>query len=740
MYRSSAVAVLFASLIVAWGWAQAPGSVSGVVLDPSHARLARAVVRLLSAEGIEIGHTLTDQQGRFSFRQSCETGCFVEIQLSGFQSKKLRTPLEQREIELSLAPVRENVVVTASRTETPTSQVGSTVTTITQEEISERQKLMVSDLLQSVPGVTVARSGGLGATTSLFVRGGESDHTKVLLDGIPLNQPGGAFEFSSLAATALDHVEFVRGPQSALFGSDAMTGVVQFFSRRGSAEDRRPHLGLNFEAGKYNTLDGGADVSGMFRNFDYDLFWSRLDTDNQSVNDDFRDSTGGTNLGLSVGEHTKLRWIARGDSSRVGTPGQVAFQRPDRDAFFRKADGYTGVSLSNQTTGTWEQRLTYTFARSRQVSRDLIADSPYVPSFQGHTSPFTFFDFPSDFLNDSRRHHVDYQSDVTLGSGDRHWGQHIFTFAVNFDRELGFIVDRLSGAQAIDALRDNFGGTFQYQAVLGRIFLSNGFRVEDNGSFGRTVIPRSSAALLLRQGAGGLGATKLKFNFGLGIKEPSFIESFSPELSFLGNPNLRPERTRSFDFGIEQRLWSDRAKIELNWFDNRFRDLIEFETVSFEPFRGTFFNLDGSKANGTEVTVEAAPVNGLRLTAQYTFLNGQVTRSSAPTDPIFGEGQGLLRRPRHSGSLGIFWNWRRLTLSSTAVYVGHRVDSDFASLVPPITSSEPHTKWDLAWAVRVSKGLSYVGVAENLLDQHYMETLGFPALRIGYRTGVRFVF
>src|SRR5438093_906529 len=155
MHRSSVVAVLFAFLISAWGWAQAPGSVSGIVLEPSHARLARAVVRLFSAEGVEIGRMLTDQQGRFSFQQACETGCFVEVQLSGFQSKKLRTPLKQQEVELSLAPVRENVVVTASRTETPTSQVGSTVTTIAQEEISERQKLMVSDLLQSIPGVTV---------------------------------------------------------------------------------------------------------------------------------------------------------------------------------------------------------------------------------------------------------------------------------------------------------------------------------------------------------------------------------------------------------------------------------------------------------------------------------------------------------------------------------------------------------------------------------------------------------
>ena len=740
MQRVSVVSVFLFSLIAGSVWAQQLEKVSGIVVDSSHARLPRATVRMLANDGSELAHALTDQQGRFELPNRCRAACFLQIELAGFETAKIPIPLDKQEILLALAPVRENIVVTATRTETPTSQVGTTTTTIEGDEITSRQQLMISDLLQSIPGATVIRSGPVGATASLFVRGGESDYTKVLLDGIPLNQPGGAFEFSSLAATDLDHIEVVRGPQSALFGSDAMTGVVQIFSKRGQAEDSRPHLDLNFAAGKYGTLQGGADVNGNFRKLDYDLFWSRLNTDNQGVNDDFRDSTGGANLGLALGERTQFRWIARGDSSRAGTPGQVAFERPDRDAFFRKADGYTGASISNQTSRSWQQRLTYTFARSRQVSRDLIADPPYFPSFEGHTTPFTFFDIPSDFLNDTRRHHVDYQSDLTFGSGDRRRGQHILTFAFDFDRELGFIGDRLSGAVPIQAQRDNFGGTFQHQLALGRLFLSNGVRVEDNGSFGRTVIPRSSAALLLRQGGAGLGTTKLKFNFGLGVKEPSFTESFSPEPSFLGNPNLQPERTRSFDFGLEQRLWNDHAKVELNWFDNRFRDLIEFQTISFEPFLGTFFNLDAAKANGAEIIVEAAPVSGVRLRAQYTLLNGQITRSSTPADPIFGEGQALLRRPRHSGALGIFWTWRRLTLSSNAVYVGRRVDSDFAGLEPPISSDGPFTKWDLAWTLRLARGLSYIGTAENLLDRRYMEALGFPALRIAYRTGLNFVF
>lgn len=718
--------------------AQSAERVSGVVTDPDHAAVPDASVRLLS-NGTEIAHTISNPEGRFSFLQACARSCSVEVQLTGFLTQ--RVPAQQHlQIELRLAPVEERVIVTANRTETPAVFVGSTTTVISRDEIDARQTPMVSDLLQTTPGVTVIRSGGYGATTSLFMRGGESDYTKVLLDGIPINEPGGLFDFRNLSATNLDRIEIVRGPQSALFGSDAMTGVVQLFSRRGESETNRPQISLNLEGGNLNTINAGANVNGQAGAFDYNVFWSRFSTDNEGVNAAFADSTVGTNLGLKIGGATQLRWILRDDLSRAGTPGQTAFEPAIDDASFHKGDGYTAISIDNQTADFWKQRLTYSFERSRQVSQDLGLDPPYVPSFEGHTSPFEFFDLPSNFLNDTRRHHVDYQSDFAVGSGVSHHGQHAFTLAFSWDREIGSIGDRLLGSNPTHALRDDFGGTAQYQLLIGRLSLTNGFRVEENSSFGRTVIPRSSAAFLLRQSDGNFGATKLKFNFGMGIKEPTFVESFSPEPSFRGNPNLRPERTRSFDFGVEQRFWNDRAKVEVNWFDNRFRDLIEFETISFSPFLGTYFNLNATKANGAEVILETVPWAGLRLTAEYTYLSSLVTESSTPTDPIFGVGQALLRRPRHSGSVGAIWTWRKLTANSNLVYVGNRVDSDFAGLVPPIISDPSYIRWDLAGSYRFTKRFSFLGAITNVLDRSYMEALGFPALPIEFRTGGRFTF
>ena len=291
MRFSRSVSSILTGILCGLSWAQLSAQISGTVVDPNRAEIPRATVRLLSANSQEVAHILSDQQGKFSFSQPCNDGCVVEVQLPGFEDKKVVVPLDEPEIKLELAPVREHLNVTANLTETPTEQVGSSITTISTKEIDDRQSLLLSDLLQTVPGATVNRSGGRGTVTSLFLRGGERDYTKILVDGIPVNEPGGTFDFGSFVADGVARVEIVRGPQSALFGTDAMTGVVQIFTRRGMGEDSKPHLRLDFDAGKYNTFHGGVGVEGQFKKFDYAADWSRFDTDNEGPNAAFRDST-----------------------------------------------------------------------------------------------------------------------------------------------------------------------------------------------------------------------------------------------------------------------------------------------------------------------------------------------------------------------------------------------------------------------------------------------------------------
>jgi outer membrane cobalamin receptor len=723
-------------------WAQSHLTISGTVVDNTRAVLSRATVRLLDKTGNEVGKELSDSNGRFQFGRVAPGSYQVEAFLTGFRPKVAPADAgSELQLVLEVAPVREYVTVTADRTETPTSFSGITTTVLDQHAIGDRQQILASSVLQSAPGVMVARSGGLGTVTSVFVRGGESNYNKILLDGIPLNEPGGTFEFANLGEDDFDRIEIVRGPQSALFGSDAMASTIQLFNHRGNAEDVRPRMSLGFEAGKFETLRGRADISGGYRRFDYAFGWSRIETDNHEPNNAFHNSTLAGNFGLALGKGMTARLILRGDFGRVGTPGATAFERPDSDAFFRKADGYAGFALQNRTSSRWNQKLTYTFARTRQVSRDQFIDAPYTPTFEGHTAPFQFSDSLFDFLNDAKREHVGYQSDVTLGGLGRISGQHVVTLAFDWDGEHAFIDDRLnSPTLPTRPERNNFGGTFQDQVMWGRLTLTNGFRVEDNGSFGATVVPRTSASFLIRQHGDLFGATRLKFNFGLGIKEPTFAQSFSPSSSFAGNPDLRPERSRSFDYGIEQRFGGDRLKLELNGFNNLYREIIAFRTTSLAPFRGTFFNLAQSRADGAEIIVEAAPRKGVHLGGNYTFLQGVIERSSRPTSPVFRQGQELFRRPKHSGSLFAAWDRRQFTVTSNVIFVGRRVDSDFSSLVPPIISDPSYTKWDIGWNYRSSHRITYFGIFENVLNQRYMEALGFPALRASYRAGARLDF
>ena len=717
----------------------APGTLTGTVLDPQHNPLPRVTIRVLDPTGAEQARTLTDTQGRFRFARLTDTAYTLVAELVGFETITQDVePGADLSFQLSLAPVREQVVVSATRTEAPSGQLGASTSVIPDTELELSRALPISESLRALPGVAVARTGAYGASTSLFIRGGESDHNKVYLDGIPLNEAGGAFEWSVLMADNIERVEVVRGPQSALFGSDAMAGVVQLFTRRGPAESTRPRLTVGAEGGNQDTWRAHAGLLGATGAFDYSFSWARFSTDNREPNSAFHDTSLSANLGAAVGERTWLRLILRGELGRAGTPGQTAFGRPDLDSSLRRRDAYTGFSVRNLTTAFWEQRLRYSYSQSRQLSRNLILDPPFVPSFEGRSAPFAFFDFPFDFLNHSRRHQLSYQSDWRAGAPGRRAGLHILTAAFEWDREQGFLGDRLAPGSEVNAQRDNFGWVFQHQALWNRFFLTNGVRIEDNDSFGTSVVPRSSLAFYLRQGGGAVGPSKLKFNFGLGIKEPSLLESFSTGPFAFGNPALRPERARSFDFGFEQRFWYDRGKLEVNWFDNRFRDLIAFEITSFVPFTGSFFNIGRTKAKGSELVLEIVPGHGLRARGSYTFLDSQITESGTVFDPVFEQGNRLFRRPKHSGSLQVFWEWRRFSLASTTLIAGRRTDSDFSLL--GLSSNKGYTRWDVNGAYQSSHHVTYFATVENLLNQDYMEVLGFPALKLVIRAGARLTY
>lgn len=726
--------LVFPALILA---AQLP-PIAGVVVDATGAAVPGARVRLVDRAGRVYARTLTDEQGRFELPPACPADCRVEAAATGFRPAAFPAGPAVR-LVLDPAPIREHVVVTATRTSAPASAAGAAVAVIGSDELARRQARFAADLLAGLPGAVVVRTGGLGTLTSLFVRGGESTYNKVLVDGIPINEPGGVFNFSHLTAEHLDRIEVVRGAYSSLFGSDAMASVVQLFTRRPPAEAGRPEVTLSANGGTYRTGHGTGSIAGRVGRMGYTAFGSRFVTANREPNNAFRTTTLATSAEISLGPRAWLRIVGRGELGRTGTPGQTAFGRPDRDAFYTRQDGLGGVTVVHEIGRRWTARWTYGLAVSHQASVNRTIDPPFVPRYGERVAPFPWFDFPFDSGTDLKRHRASHQSDWRLTSGATRAGAQRLTMLVDWDGERGVLENRLSG-DTVRASRDNLGWSVQHQAVWDRLALTTGLRIEDNASFGRAAVPRASVAYILRRGTERWGETRVRASAGGGIKEPTLLQSFSPSPFFLGNPALEPERSRSVEIGLDQRWWRERARTEVTWFENRFFDLISTRPVSFNPFRAQYFNIGATRARGLETTVEVAPRPGLGARLAYTWLDSRIVRSTAPANPVFREGERLFRRPVHSGSVAIFGTWRGVTASLTGLAIGRRVDSDFAGLEPPLTANPGYLVWHLAAELRAGRRLVWLVAMDNLLDAAYMEPLGYPALGRAVRGGARVAF
>src|SRR5687768_16988080 len=275
--------------------------------------------------------------------------------------------------------IHETVVVTATGRETPESKVGATITVLDREQIEQRHALSTIDLLRTIPGVVAVRAGGVGNLAGVFVRGGESTYNKVLLDGMPLNEPGGSFNFSSLSPENIERIEVLRGAHSALFGSDAMASVIHLFSVR--PETGPPQLNLTVDGGTYNTAHLAVGVGARTGAVEYSVFGSRLQTDNREPNNESNTSTVSGSVTRLLKSGASARFLGRGEFGRAGTPGTTAFGRPDMDAFFRHRDGSILGGWNQPLGSRVTQQTSYSYIVTKYLSRNLVADPPYTPTF-----------------------------------------------------------------------------------------------------------------------------------------------------------------------------------------------------------------------------------------------------------------------------------------------------------------------------------------------------------------------
>ncbi len=624
------------------------------------------------------------------------------------------TPEVELRLTLRLEPLSQSVVVTADRLPTPTEAVSVPTTIITRERLLQEEALFVADALAETPGVTFTRTGGRGEQTTVFLRGGDSNFAKVLVDGVTINNPGGFIDLGTLTRDNIEKIEVVRAPESALFGSDAISGVIQIFTRRGAT--RQPRLELEAEGGKFALARGGANLSGLVGRMDYSLAASRIETEGQEPNSDFRHTTLSANLGYRFSADHQLRLTLHDSDGRVGVPGQTLLAPPNLTQLAANRQFSSSLSWDFRTGENWQHRLAGMEANLRRLNAD--PDGP----------------FPFRALDRINRAGFEYQTNYFF-KGD------VITFGYQFEDENAFLSD-------FHANRLNHGvyvqNRWQPRGFGARLTLTAGARGEINDSYGTRGVPRVGITYVVRQapaqGDEFWGATRIHFYYGLGVQEPDLLVSFGRDPCFPGNPHLRPERSRTFNAGVQQHLVSGKYTVEFDYFDNRFHDLITFGAIPAPPGcefgAGTFFNTDRSRALGGELVLRGHLSRRLSLEGHYSYLDSRVLEANSPfLDPQQQAGNRLLRRPLHSGALILNAAFRGINWNLAGRFVGPRTDDDFRFL--GISRNPGYARWDLGFSLRLVRGATLFSRVENLFDKKYQDVIGYPALRRNYRAGIR---
>jgi vitamin B12 transporter len=650
------------------------------------------------------------------------------------------SPNQQRalNVRFQLERLSASVVVTAQAEPTIAQETTAPTTVIARDEIEERQSITLPDLLLFTPGVAIGRTGAEGGSASVFLNGGNSSYTKVLVDGTAVNEPGNAVDFSNFTLDNIDKVEVVRGAESALYGTDAVAGVIQVFTHRGTT--RTPEFSLFGEGGSFSTGRGGGQISGLLGAFDYSAAASYFQTEGQGINNRFLNRTVSGNFGYSFSDANQLRLTLRNNTSDAGIPGQTLLLPPNLDQY-SALHFFSSSARWNFTSGPhWRHEIRGAESYNHEFNSNALADffdanDPFCTPRSPHAVPAIACDFPFVGTNEYNRSSLHAQSSYLLPR----FGA---TAGYQYEVENGYV----SSLNLSHARRNNQGGFLDFRYLPHpRVSLNFGLRSEANANFGTRVVPRAGTSLALRLGKGFFGDSRLRAFYGQGIKEPRFDQTFGSNACFPGNPSLRPERSKTWSVGLEQKLASDRVILSADYFSNRFYDIVSFESTAPPPgshcgFFGTFFNTDLARARGVNLTAVARALRWLSVAANYTHDDSRVLVSPSASDPALIAGNRLIRRPPNSGSLTINAAFRRLNVNLAGYFTGVRTDSDFLFVGLNLTRNPGYSRFDLATSYNLGRGVSMYARTTNLLDKSYQDALGYPALGRDVRVGMNYRF
>lgn len=601
----------------------------------------------------------------------------------------------------------QSVVVTATRIPTPEIEVASSVTIVTDEDIAVRQIRTLPDVLKEVPGLNVVQTGGPGGQTSVFMRGTNSNHTKVFIDGIDVADPSSStssFDFGQLLTQDIQRVEILRGPQSGLYGSDAVGGVINVITKSGSGPAR---FTASVEGGSFDTFNQTAGLSGSLDQFHYAANFQHLHSGSTPVtpsdylqpgqariNDYYDNQTGSTKLGFDVTDTFDLGLVARYTDSHLRLTG-------DDFNFF--------PSIPDTAQSDFHTKQYYLRTTAHLLSFGGAFDQTLGAAYSNIKSYDFSPDGPSETDNFGARVKFDWQGIVTLAATQK--------LVLGAEHQRDSITTPVSASTSIDS-----GYAELQSSFWGSLYDTLSVRYDDNDRFGSKVTYRIAPEYLL-----GDSGTKLKASLGTGFKAPTLTEMFQsfPAFDFFANPNLRPETDLGWDAGFEQALLGNKLRLGMTYFHINIKNLI-----AANPDGTMDVNVGRAATDGVESFIAYQPLKSLTLRLDYTFTQA--------TDEIAH--LTLLRRPKNKESLLTAWQAsNRLQLSATVLSVSSWVDGNRDFSIPRLNAS-PYTTVDVAGNYSLTQNWALTARITNLLNRHYQNPDAFDQPTIGAFAGINAKF
>ena len=606
---------------------------------------------------------------------------------------------------------QQAIVVSPTAIETPIDQVASSVTVITAKDIERDQRRTVPDALSTVPGLNVVQSGGPGGLTSVFTRGTNANHTKVLIDGIDVSDPGNparVFDLGQLLTSDIQQIEVLRGPQSGLYGADALGGVISVITKKGEGPPRATGM---IEGGSFGTFNQTAALSGSDDRFNYAFNVAHfratdvpvtplelLPPGQKAIGNNYDNMTYSTKLGADLSENLTLNAVARYTDATLRFTG---------DTFDPVT--FTSFPAAAQSTQTVHQL----FTRGEAVWSVLDGR---IKNYFGvnYTNHWNYNISPGDAA-------------PTITTGDRvKYDWHAVTQLAPYHTVIVGAEQETETLQTskVSAQNVNKAGYVELQSQFAnRLFLVENIRQDDNDRFGEHPTFRLAPALIVP-----FTETKLKGSYGTGFKAPTLSQLFVsfPEFFFFANPNLKPEESVGYDAGFEQPLFNDRVRFGSTYFHNDITNLIQpvFDSATFTS---TNTNIGSAKTEGTENFVAANITDRVRVRADYTF-----TRAVDVTT-----GLELLRRPKEKWSANVVWNpIDPLTLSATVLHTGSFIDVSRDFSIPRLLAPA-YTVVNVAADYAISDQIKVFGRVDNLFNVHYQNPTGFLQPSLGVYGGIR---